>query len=413
MEHFLESVRLLEEVGDRVGEASSLNSIGIVYCKTGRLEEGLAYYRRSLALYQALGSEHLRPAHRTLNNLGVALKNLGRYAEAEVALAQALAFFRAQGEGPATAAALNNLARVYEGQGRRAEAEAAYREALDLAQRAGHPDSLREALLGLGRLYLEEGRLGEARPPLEKALALAPGKAKAAEAQEGLYRLAKAEGRTGEALAHLEAARALEREAWDEAAKARLHRLQLAFEVEAHRKEAERERASKEALRAAYEELTFLYREREEFLKRLERESLEDPLTGLHNRRYLDLRLAEEFVRARRFGHPLALILADIDNFKRINDTFSHAVGDKVLKAVAQLLREGVRETDLVVRYGGEEFVVVLLEAGPEEAYAVAEKLRTRVETFPWGILREDLRVTLSLGVACDLTLEGPEELLV
>ena len=97
-------------------------------------------------------------------------------------------------------------------------------------------------------------------------------------------------------------------------------------------------------------------------LDQLERQTYEDALTGLANRRRLDQRLADEFALALRHGRPLAVAMADLDHFKSVNDRFSHAVGDAALRATAKILTSQVRHTDLVARFGGEEFVIVLVE---------------------------------------------------
>ncbi len=152
--------------------------------------------------------------------------------------------------------------------------------------------------------------------------------------------------------------------------------------------------------------------QKEALLKRLERLSHEDALTGLYNRRYLEQRLVEEFARARRYKHPLTVALADIDNFKQINDRLSHAVGDLTLKQVAQILRQTLRQTDIVARYGGEEFAMVFPETSLEDARYVCQKVRIAVEQYPWQTIHPDLRVTLSIGVSDDLSLVNHEKLL-
>jgi diguanylate cyclase (GGDEF)-like protein len=124
--------------------------------------------------------------------------------------------------------------------------------------------------------------------------------------------------------------------------------------------------------------------------------ALHDPLTGLPNRRQLDERLGQELARARRAGMPVALVVLDLDHFKRINDTLGHPVGDQVLRAAAHSLAGAVRPGDALGRVGGEEFVVVLYGAGAEEAMLVAERARAAVAAgSPRGI-----RVTCSAGVA-------------
>lgn len=125
-----------------------------------------------------------------------------------------------------------------------------------------------------------------------------------------------------------------------------------------------------------------------------------DPLTGLPNRRAWDGRLADEVARFKRFGAPLALVVFDLDNFKQINDRFGHKAGDKALKVIARILGQGLRETDFLARYGGEEFVLLLPGAGPDNALAVADKLRAAVEQAGLHSKGEPVPLTVSGGVA-------------
>ena len=140
--------------------------------------------------------------------------------------------------------------------------------------------------------------------------------------------------------------------------------------------------------------------------------AVRDSLTGLYNRRFLDEKLAEEFARAARYGHPLSIALCDIDAFKAINDTHSHEVGDETLRLVATLLTNNVRATDIVARYGGEEFVIVFVETSKEAAVKVAEALCHTVRAYDWSQLKPDLKVTVSIGLAQDSSLANHERLL-
>ena len=123
-----------------------------------------------------------------------------------------------------------------------------------------------------------------------------------------------------------------------------------------------------------------------------------DGLTGVFNRRHLEKRLVAEIERLGRYEHSMALLLADLDHFKRINDEFGHMLGDEVLRQAAALMRDHLRKADVVCRYGGEEFAILLPETKGEAARAVAEKLRRRIadHSFP-GVARP---VTVSIGVA-------------
>ena len=107
-----------------------------------------------------------------------------------------------------------------------------------------------------------------------------------------------------------------------------------------------------------------------------------DGLTGIFNRRYFELRIAEEIDRARRFGTGMAVIMVDIDQFKRLNDEFGHLLGDEVLRQVSSIFHQQLRKIDVVCRYGGEEFAILLSQTNPQHAFGVAEKLRRLVETW-------------------------------
>lgn len=114
-----------------------------------------------------------------------------------------------------------------------------------------------------------------------------------------------------------------------------------------------------------------------------EHNALVDALTGLHNRRWLQQTLSRVMERARRDGTPLSLLMADLDNFKQLNDTFGHLVGDLVLASAARTLREHLRPNDTATRFGGEEFVVVLPSTTLEDALLIAERLRLAVGNTP------------------------------
>ena len=134
---------------------------------------------------------------------------------------------------------------------------------------------------------------------------------------------------------------------------------------------------------------------------RLEALAHTDALTQVLNRRALVQRLAAELDRARRYDGVIALLMIDLDHFKRINDTYGHLVGDDVLREFAGVLTSAVRSVDMVARYGGEEFVVVLPETGEEGATAFAERIRERIEAHSFrGGERLTLRLTASIGVA-------------
>lgn len=134
-----------------------------------------------------------------------------------------------------------------------------------------------------------------------------------------------------------------------------------------------------------------------------------DSLTGLLNRRAMDVRLAEEEARAARDGSPLAVISLDVDFFKHVNDKYGHAMGDAVLRNLGRMLREATRLTDLVGRMGGEEFLVVCPNTDVNGAAVVAEQLRSRFEALDHQDGETRIRVTVSFGVAASEPTQGPD----
>ena len=140
--------------------------------------------------------------------------------------------------------------------------------------------------------------------------------------------------------------------------------------------------------------------------------ALTDPLTGLHNRRGLEGR--SEAIHFRPGGAPVTQvwIMVDIDHFKRVNDTYGHEAGDEVLKAVAEALRSTARGADIVARFGGEEFVLVLPDTSAELAVRIAERLRLAIEALSTDVEGQVIRVTASFGVAQRAAQESQLEVL-
>jgi len=134
-----------------------------------------------------------------------------------------------------------------------------------------------------------------------------------------------------------------------------------------------------------------------------------DPVTGLFNRRYFEARIHAEVQRARRQEQDLALLMVDIDDFKRLNDTFGHLEGDRALREVADLLRRGVRIFDVCARYGGEEFAIVMPGATRDMAVQVAERIRRGIQDRS---RLDPLPMTVSIGVGCLETGESAEDLI-
>ncbi len=134
--------------------------------------------------------------------------------------------------------------------------------------------------------------------------------------------------------------------------------------------------------------------------EQLREQAVRDPLTGLYNRRYLDEALGREMLRAARYGHPIGIVMCDIDHFKAVNDKYGHAVGDEVLRVSAELLGANARGSDIVCRFGGEEFLLLLPDAALDVTHKRAERLRAELAAKRITLGSAVVQVTASFGVA-------------
>lgn len=148
--------------------------------------------------------------------------------------------------------------------------------------------------------------------------------------------------------------------------------------------------------------LKFSYQDsvEEEFLRRQYESATRDVLTDCYNKKYFLDHMPTEFAYARRHVQPLSLALCDIDHFKNVNDTYGHPFGDLVLKAVAEIMLKSVRAEDIVARWGGEEFALVMRDTGAEEAFIVAERIRRTIERRQFDHEGKPVGVTVSIGIA-------------
>jgi diguanylate cyclase (GGDEF)-like protein len=142
------------------------------------------------------------------------------------------------------------------------------------------------------------------------------------------------------------------------------------------------------------------------------RMTIVDGLTQIHNKRYLYEALEREITRARRHDRPLALLLFDIDFFKRINDHYGHLAGDYVLRELADAVKTRIRRDEVFARYGGEEFVIVLPETTLEGARALAESIREKVAEHEFTFQNERIPVTISIGCSMLVEDEGANDLI-
>lgn len=436
-------------LGDVAGESAALHNIALQHRGAGELDEALAFASLSLQLAQQAAQPSAQAY--ALTNLGKIVHGLGEPAAAQQYLQQSLALVQAiedhahestvlvalaglhaeAGQAPQALQLAQQAWRLARGTGnlgdqidallacawaqqRLGAHEAAaplLQHACTLAHKRGAPALVAEALLGQAESALALAQPAAALPLLAQALQLAE-QARAqqvcARAHEALSRAHEAAGDLAAALHHHRAFHAGERQRYNPPGQRRLRQfLQQQALASAHDDvQAERQRSAE--LAQALEEARRAEQSRSELLAELQAQAellqqlaRVDGLTGVANRRWLDLQLLRETERARRFGHPLAVAMVDVDHFKAVNDGLSHAVGDAVLRQLAGLLRSGCRASDVVGRYGGEEFVLILVETTAAQALEACEKLRERVAAHPWGAVHAALPgLSVSIGVA-------------
>jgi two-component system cell cycle response regulator len=160
-------------------------------------------------------------------------------------------------------------------------------------------------------------------------------------------------------------------------------------------------------LERALSEVQLKAKQLEESLKRVEEMAATDPLTGLYNRRHFSRVLDQLFAEASRHDKELSCVMIDLDGYKQLNDSFGHQVGDQLLVTAGKVISTNLRKMDIAARYGGDEFVLLLPQAGPAESQTVAQRIREEYRSASAGILKRPLGVTMSIGIA-SLTIGRP-----
>lgn len=425
-----------ETVGDHGAQAFAEFMVGMVHRQLQQHDEAIAAFRASARLAQDAGeTEHWL---RALNEESNVMMQQG---DLEGALARKLEGLRVAGTNaePATLVSLeNDLACALLFLERPTDALPHFQRAWQLSREAGLTREAAVGALNISSTLATLDDLEGARTWARRGLQLASEQDLLAErrlAHATLGGLLAASGDFEAAVEHLQSASELQERLMTEESARRI--AELGSRHDAQRRQAEIELLRRDAeirsleleraktlrrlllagvvglvafvsvLGAAYRvkvqanrKIQAANRELDAARLRVEELARTDALTGLANRRAIEERLAEEALRSARSQHPFAVVLADLDHFKRVNDAFGHEVGDAVLQEVARRLRSQVRTVDLAGRWGGEEFLLVLPGTDAEGARQLAEKLRLAVSRDPVLSAGIPLEVTVTLGIA-------------
>jgi diguanylate cyclase (GGDEF)-like protein len=426
LRYYLAAIDVCERQGIDEGLCDIFLELGNTYREIGMYEESLQVCRRGAEAARKCadqGGEVL-----ATGNAAQALMMLGRVDEA-IAVAEEALKLADGGRAIDFYSADVCLGRALVSAGRAAEAIPLYRDADEIAH-AELDEQARSAIkLLLGEGLLETGELDEAKLALYAAIDRATPidmKRDLSRAHLALSRVFKHEGDYASALEHFETYHDLHSQIFSEESDKQVKSIFNRWETEKAQHEAEiyrlknvellevnraLERANALLLDQA-EELQAQAEELEAQAEELERLATVDSLTNLYNRRYMHEWFARQFLHAQRHGEDLAVVMLDVDHFKKINDCFGHQIGDCVLQIVGRSINSVCRRTDLAARYGGEEFVVALPLTDHMGAWSLCERIRQTVESYAWADIHPDLAVTVSIGLTADRMVDGYEAML-
>ncbi len=389
------------------------NLLGLVHADLGQQDVSEAFHRSALLSAGASGQPDLQMI--TLTNLAGRLLARGEaltpaatgqdmsgaranpvWQELDQLVAQAEALAQAHAQELALPHILVSQAASLLQRERLDQAQEVLQRLQQLVERFPDRSSLPHAALVLYQLHRRSGHAAPARAALQMGI-LEADQLKARARQAALHlaacELDESEGNYRAALDHHKRFHALREECAVESAQRKSIALNLRLQTQRVLREAAAERERARALAASN---AALRRQADA----LDRAAHLDVLTGLPNRRVLDEQLPDMHRRARQLNQPLCLVLLDVDHFKLVNDRFSHAVGDQVLRTLGSLLGQHFRTGDLCGRYGGEEFVIALPGVDAQQGHSICERLRLRVQNHDWSRIDPRLKVTISLGMS-------------
>ena len=428
LDHMFKALSLYESIDNAAGQGIVLNAIGSVYNKLADPARAREHFERALAIAEKTNHKQLLVG--CLVNLGEILSSLEQWDAALRNLNRALAVARELGSKDYISVCLNNIGDVLREKGQPEEALRFYLESLRIFEEMNARPRLVVSYLNIGRLFGKTGKPARAEEYLIKAYALARDvdeRGLQKEAAGELYALYERRGDFRRAFEYQRSFNELKEQIFSRENVEKIATLQGRIDAEKQersivllRKESEiqvlemkRQRlwllligCSLAVLAAGAVVLYRRYRlkarhnaELSAAYARMAELASHDELTGLYNRRSATERIELETIRASRTHRPFGVVMIDVDDFKAINDTCGHACGDAVLQQLAGLLRASVREQDVVARWGGEEFLLVLPEASREGAVLVAEKLRQAIGEL--RVLHDAgaVRFTVTMGV--------------
>lgn len=393
-EYGMRGLKLAKELGDLLRQARLLNSMSNVYAESNDLAASLSMGEMALEHYRTLGFVDGESV--VLNNLALTWLQLGNRDKALETCRASLRLAREHRVAAVELTAASSLGEIYLGIGEYAQAETHLLQALTLARERGARYDEFLNVLNLGKVYQFQQDNARALLVIQEALEIAralnhrPGEFQCYEMLAQVY---ESRGEFESALEHFKQFHTLKESVLNGNVAKRLAGLHVIHQLETAKRDAEIH-----YLKTI--ELTKEIEERKTAQAALEALAGVDPLTGLLNRREFFLLGEREVQRAIEGRKPLTAILFDVDHLKQINDNSGHAAGDLLLIHIANMVRENLRDVEIIGRYGGDEFVILLPGCNRAKGKKIAERLREKVASRVLASPKGNLPATLSLGVA-------------
>jgi len=435
LERFHGARQTLEATDATAELARVTNALGVAHNFTDNFARARAYYEHALELARRTDDAALESS--ILGNLALVIAELEGAEAGLAAHREALALARELDDSEGIAAQLANICnRLVEAE-RLNEAATTCPEALERVERLGNTRLMAGTRMSLGDLDRARGKLTAARQNYQAALALAENRIPSVETEllEKLATIDEQRGNPEQALDWLRRLMQLRQELVERERASLTEELEVRYRVEQQEREIELLELDRElqtadlkqrnllltgtvialilvtllalvawrafAVKSRFErELANRNQELGDALDTITRLAREDALTGLLNRRGFTELAEREIQRSRRTDEPLAVVMADVDHFKELNDRHGHGTGDEVLGRIAARMQSSVRDLDIVCRWGGEEFVFLLPRTEPAEACRIMERVRNRINATPVKTQAGAFAVTLTFGVA-------------
>ena len=435
LERFHGARQTLEATDATAELARVTNALGVAHNFTDNFARARAYYEHALELARRTDDAALESS--ILGNLALVIAELEGAEAGLAAHREALALARELDDSEGIAAQLANICnRLVEAE-RLNEAATTCPEALERVERLGNTRLMAGTSMSLGDLDRARGKLTAARQNYQAALALAENRIPSVETEllEKLATIDEQRGNPEQALDWLRRLMQLRQELVERERASLTEELEVRYRVEQQEREIELLELDRElqtadlkqrnllltgtvialilvtllalvawrgfAVKSRFErELANRNQELGDALDTITRLAREDALTGLLNRRGFTELAEREIQRSRRTDEPLAVVMADVDHFKELNDRHGHGTGDEVLGRIAARMQSSVRDLDIVCRWGGEEFVFLLPRTEPAEACRIMERVRNRINATPVKTQAGAFAVTLTFGVA-------------